>query len=230
MDIATVFAQECFDDIAKEMGFLRSGSFYYRIVNDIFLCFGFQPMGWHFRLIVMVSPLITGIGRYDDDRIVWFARDYSKEIGFNQGDHYDVQTPEKRALMKEYNRSLILTIKPELESISDLQTAYDVINVIDSRNGRYRRFGISAKKEAIILYRLGKPEQALEVRNLEYYPELKNQIVARDNDAINHLTESEFERSVEWLKKHRFCRNVVGGVFAERLLEERKARGRKHGE
>ncbi len=216
MDIATEFAQECFDDIAKEMAFVRSGSYYYRIVNDIFICFGFQPMGRHFRLIVFVSPLITGIGRYDDDRIVWFARDYSKEIGFNQGEHYDVKIPEKRALMKEYNRSIILKIKPELESIHDLQTAYDVISRVSER-GPFSRFMVPATKEAIILYRLGRFEQAAKVKHLQYHPELKEQIVTRNDEAIDRLTKSEFERSVAWLKKHRFCRNVVGGMLGERL-------------
>ena len=217
MDIATVFAQECFEDIAKNMSFVRSGSYYYRIVNDIFICFGFQPLGRHFRLVVIITPLITGIGKYDGtDKIIWYPRDYSKEIGFSQGEHYDVQIPEKRALMKEYNRSIFLKIKPELESVRDLQTAYDVINR-KSEHGPFRRFLIPETKEAIILYRIGRIEQAANVKNLQYHPELKEQIITRNDKAIDRLTESEFERSVEWLKKHRFCRNVVGGMLGERL-------------
>ena len=118
--------------------------------------------------------------------------------------------------MKEYNRSLLLKIKPELESVRDLQTAYDVINR-KSEHGPFRRFLIPETKEAIILYRIGRIEQAANVKNLQYHPELKEQIITRNDKAIDRLTESEFERSVEWLKKHRFCRNVVGGMLGERL-------------
>ncbi len=213
MSIIREFAEECFDDIGNEMGFVRSESYYYRIVNDIFLCFGFQSMGDHFRLVVLVSPLITGIGKYDDDRIVWHARGNTLPIGFNQGEYYYVRDPKTREKMKKYYRKIILKIQPELSKINDLQTAYDVINKVTGVYGPYRRFMVPPMKEAIILYRLGRIQQAEKVDGLKDDLEIYRALLARDDEAINSIIASEFERSIEWLKKHRMCKNVDGGVL-----------------
>lgn len=230
MSIINEFVQECFDDIALVMKFVRSGSLYYRIVNDIFLCYGFQPLGGHFRLVVIISPLITGIGTYDNDRIVWFARGDTKLTDLNPGECYDVQIPEKRKLMKEYYREIILKIKPELESICDLQTAYNIINRVTGEKGPYRRFLVPPTKEAIMLYRLGEFKQAAEVKNIEYYPEIRSIITARDDEAISRLIESEFARSAEWLRKHRMYKNIVGGSINERERNTKRSERADPGE
>lgn len=222
MSIVSEFAKECFDDIGNEMGFVRSESYYYRIVNDIFLCYGFQSMGDHFRLIVVVSPLIAGISQSDDDRIVWFARRNSFPEGFSPGDYYYLRDPKTHEQMKKYYRKIILKIQPELSKINDLLKAYEVINKVTGVEGPYRRFMVPPMQEAIILYRLGKPQKAEKVDGLKYNPEIYRAILARDDEAINRIIASEFERSIEWLKKHRMCKNVDGGILAERQVSKRK--------
>lgn len=202
------FAIECFDDIAKEIGFIRSGALYYRLVDGIFLCFGFESLGQSYHFIVIISPLFTGIGKTDDDRIRYTPRgEFSSS--FSPREYYYLDIPEKRIQVKKYYQEMLLNEKNKLKSIYDINTAYAAICASNVPQD------LIPVKMALILYRMKQFEKAGKVKNLQYYPDIKRKIIQRDDKSIDEMMMKETERSKKWLKKHGMvCQDVSEGRFS----------------